>query len=72
LRASGKPTDSGKTRRRESASDLRQRDFDSDVQGKNKLHGKDQLLSRNQRRSQPKVGGATGAAKPRTGQSGED
>lgn len=71
LRKSGKPAHPGKTRRQESASDLRQRDFDSDIQGKNKLQGKDQLLSRNERRSQPSVGGASGGLKQPTGRSGE-
>jgi hypothetical protein len=72
LRTSGKPTHPVKTRRQESASDLRQRDFDSDIQGKNKLQGKDQLLSRNERRSQPKVGGASGGSNSPTGRSGEE
>lgn len=72
LKTSGKPKNPGKTRRRETASDLRQRDFDSDIQGKNKLQGKDQLLSRNQRRSQPRVGGATGEPSPRSGKPGGD
>ena len=43
-----------------SAADLRQRDIASDVQGRNKLQGDDQGSVRNQRREQPKVGGASG------------
>ncbi len=43
-----------------SAADLRQRDLASDIQGRNKLQGNDQESVRNQRREQPKVGGATG------------
>lgn len=52
------PKDTGKTPR--SAADLRQRDLSSDIQGRNKLQGNDQESVRNQRREQPKVGGATG------------
>jgi hypothetical protein len=43
-----------------SAADLRQSDFASDIQGRNKLQGNDQEAVRNQRREQPQVGGATG------------
>ena len=43
-----------------SAADLRQRDLASDIQGRNKLQGDDQESVRNQRREQPKVGGASG------------
>ena len=43
-----------------SASEMRQRDLASDIQGRNKLQGNDQESVRNQRREQPKVGGATG------------
>jgi hypothetical protein len=43
-----------------SAADLRQRDLASEIQGRNKLHGNDQESVRNQRREQPKVGGASG------------
>jgi hypothetical protein len=43
-----------------SAADVRQRDLASDIQGRNKLQGNDQGAVRNQRREQPKVGGASG------------
>jgi hypothetical protein len=43
-----------------SAADLRQRDIASDIQGRNKLQGNDQESVRNQRREQPRVGGASG------------
>lgn len=42
-----------------SAADIRQRDLASDIQGRNKLQGNDQGSVRNQRRVQPKVGGAS-------------
>jgi hypothetical protein len=42
------------------AADVRQGDLASDIQGRNKLQGNDQEAVRNQRRNQPKVGGATG------------
>ena len=43
-----------------SAAEVRQRDLASDIQGHNKLQGNDQQAVRNQRREQPKVGGASG------------
>ena len=43
-----------------SAAEMRQRDLASDIQGRNKLQGNDQESVRNQRREQPKVGGASG------------
>lgn len=43
-----------------SAADMRQRDLASDIQGRNKLQGNDQESVRNQRRQQPRVGGASG------------
>lgn len=51
-----------------SAADIRQRDLASDIQGRNKLQGDNQESVRNQRREQPKVGGASG----RPSGSGED
>lgn len=51
-----------------SAADLRQRDLASDIQGRNKLQGNDQEAVRNQRRQQPKVGGATGRSGRKDGQ----
>ena len=45
---------------RPSAADVRQRDLASDIQGRNSLQGNDQEAVRNQRREQPKVGGASG------------
>lgn len=68
----GKPQDPGKKRRRESASDLRQSDLANDIHGKNKLQGHDQLAVRNQRRTQPRVGGAAGRPEPRSEDSDED
>jgi hypothetical protein len=56
-----------------SAADLRQSDFASDIQGRNKLQGNDQEAVRNQRREQPQVGGATGRPTGRpTGRSGPE
>lgn len=54
-----------KTTRR--AGDVRQRDLASDIQGRNKLQGNDQDAVVNQRRQQPKVGGATGRPADRSG-----
>ena len=48
-----------------SAADIRQRDLASDIQGRNKLQGNDQESVRNQRRVQPKVGGASGRPGPK-------
>jgi hypothetical protein len=53
-----------------SAADLRQGDLASDIQGRNKLQGNDQEAVRNQRRQQPKVGGATG--RPRGGEGSKE
>ena len=47
-----------------SAAEIRQRDLASDIQGRNKLQGNDQVSVRNQRREQPKVGGASGRPGP--------
>ena len=47
-----------------SAADIRHRDLASDIQGRNTLQGNDQESVRNQRREQPKVGGASGRPGP--------
>lgn len=46
--------------RRQRAGELRESDLASDIQGRNKLQGDDQLRVRNERRVQPRVGGASG------------
>ncbi len=50
---------------------LRERDLASDVQGKNRLQGDDQESVRNERRSVPQVGGATGKGRPDEGSDNE-
>lgn len=50
-----------------SAESVRQRDLASDIQGRNKLQGNDQEAVRNQRREQPKVGGANGRPRSEEG-----
>lgn len=47
-----------------SAAEIRQRDLAGDIQGRNKLQGNDQRSVRNERREQPKVGGASGRPGP--------
>lgn len=41
---------------------LRESNLASDMQGNNRLHGEDQESVRNERRTMPKVAGATGKA----------